>query len=85
MLLVAFPLLGFLASRWLLLAAPATGWPVFYLGLNGGWWGSGTGDGWQAAMWSFTVIGVVTTALAIPIGKAVRQPRVRPRGHSTAH
>lgn len=33
-LIVAFPLLGALSRRWLTVALPAVGWPIFYEGLH---------------------------------------------------
>ena len=69
-LLIAFPLVGLLARRRLAVALPLVGWPLFYFGLNKGWWGYGTGDGWQYAAALLTAIGVVTTACAVGSGRA---------------
>jgi hypothetical protein len=70
-LLVAFPLVGLLAARWLAGFLPRVGWPLYFLGLNQGWWGHGTGDGWQYAATSLTAVGVVTTVLAVAVGRGV--------------
>jgi hypothetical protein len=66
-LLIAFPLVGLLARRWRVMLLPAVGWPLFYVGLDQGWWGSGLGDGWQLAAIVLTAVGLVTTAVAIAL------------------
>jgi hypothetical protein len=77
-LVFAFPLLGGAMRRWLALLLPVIGWPLFYFGLDRGWWGHGTGDGWQYLAVLMTTIGVVTTALAVALSHAVGR---RPRPH----
>jgi hypothetical protein len=71
-LVIAFPVIGVVTRRWLVVALPLVAWPIFYLGLNKGWWLDGTGDGWQPLAWFFTVFGVASTALAVGIGRSVR-------------
>lgn len=73
-LLVAFPLAGLVIRRWPALALPAAGWPLFYVGLNRGWWLDGTGDGWEAVAVAFGAIGVATTTLAVAIGRRLAAP-----------
>lgn len=68
-LLIVFPLIGVVARRWLVVALPLVGWPIFYVGLNRGWWLYGTGDGWEIAARFFTVFGVVSTAFAVWIAR----------------
>ena len=68
-LLTAFPLVGLVTRRWLAVTLPLIGWPIFYAGLNRGWWSDGTGDGWQIVCVSFTVIGVASTALGVLVGR----------------
>lgn len=64
--------------RWLALLLPVIGWPLFYVGLNRGWWGHGTGDGWQYLAVLMTSIGVVMTALAVASSRSIgRRPRPR--------
>jgi hypothetical protein len=75
LLLVVFPLVGVAARRWLALLLPAIGWPLYYVGLDRGWWGSGTGDGWQYLALVFTTVGVVSTAVAVA---AARRVSLRP-------
>ena len=77
-LIVIFPLLGGAMRRWLALLFPVIGWPLFYVGLNRDWWGHGTGDGWQYVALLMTTIGVVTTALALALSRAVGRRRRRP-------
>jgi hypothetical protein len=74
-LLVASPLVGVVTRRWLALLLPAFGWPVFYASLNQGWWGHGTGDGWEYAAVLLTVVGVLSTALAISAARSLRSDR----------
>ena len=76
-LVIAFPLLGGAMRRWLALLFPVIGWPLFYVGLNRDWWGHGTGDGWQYLAVLMTTIGVVTTALAVALSRAIRRRRRR--------
>jgi hypothetical protein len=70
-LLIAFPLIGVITRRWVALLLPAIGWPVFYAGLNRGWWGHGTGDGWEYAAVVLTSFGIVSTALAIGAARSL--------------
>ena len=68
-LLIAFPLIGIVARSWVAVSLPLIGWPLYYLGLNDGWWGSGTGDGWQFVAVGLTLVGVASTAMAVAAGK----------------
>ena len=73
-LLIAFPLLGVLTRRWLTVLLPAFAWPIFYEGLNSGWWFDETGDGWQTIRTSLTIIGVASTALAVLAARRLKAP-----------
>jgi hypothetical protein len=75
-LLILFPLIGFAARSWFALLLPAIGWPLFYGGLNQGWWGNGTGDGWQYAALLVSAVGVLTTGLAVAAARASGRPTV---------
>jgi hypothetical protein len=68
-LLIAFPVVGILARSWATVSLPLIGWPLYYLGLNEGWWGLGTGDGWQFVAVGLTVLGVASTGMAVAAGK----------------
>lgn len=74
-LLIVFPLIGVLARRWLVVAMPLVAWPIFYVGMNRGWWLYGTGDGWQYVARFFTVLGVATTLLAIGVARTLVPPQ----------
>ncbi len=76
-LLIAFPLLGGAMRRWLALLFPVIAWPLFYVGLSRDWWGHGIGDGWQYLAVLMTTIGVVTTALAVALSRAVGRRQCR--------
>jgi hypothetical protein len=65
------PALGALGRRWWLIFVPLLGWPLFYAGLNRGWWGNGTGDGWEHAAVFFTCVGAITTAIAIASARSL--------------
>ena len=70
-LLVAFLLAGAVIRRWTAVALPLTSWPLFYFGLEEGWWGYGLGDGWlDVAVWAL-VVGLVSTALAVGLARRV--------------
>jgi hypothetical protein len=73
-LLIAFPLIGAGTRRWLAVALPLVGWPVFSLGLDNGWWLDGTGDGWQYAAAGATLLGLASTALAVGIARPAKAP-----------
>jgi hypothetical protein len=73
-LLIAFPLLGVLTRRWVTVSLPALAWPIFYEGLNNGWWLDGTGDGWQAIRTALTIVGVASTALAVLAARRLKPP-----------
>jgi hypothetical protein len=73
-LLIAFPLAGAIVRRWYALVLPLVGWPLFYVGLSTGWWGHGLGDGWQYPAAGLLVVGLITTALHVALGR-----RVKPR------
>jgi len=76
-LLIAFPLLGVLTRRWPVVVLPLVGWPIFYAGLNRGWWLYGTGDGWQSVRTYLTVIGVASTAFAVLVARSLKPPSKR--------
>ena len=74
-LVVAFPTIGALTRRWIAVALPLVGWPIYYIGMNRGWWLNGTGDGWELIARSMTAIGLVTTAAAVGIARSIRPIR----------
>jgi len=74
-LLIAFPVAGAILRRWTALTLPLVGWPLFYLGLDQGWWGYGLGDGWQDSAVALTLVGVVTTALLVGLARRFKPRR----------
>jgi hypothetical protein len=70
-LLVVFPAVGIVTRRWLVVVLPLVVWPLFYEGVHRGWYLFGTGDGWQEARASLTVMGVATTALAVFVARSL--------------
>ena len=72
-LLILFPLIGVAARSWSAVSLPIIAWPLFFLGLNLGWWGNGTGDGWQYAALLVSAFGVVSTTLAVAAARARRR------------
>jgi hypothetical protein len=81
-LIIAFPVVGLLAGRWIALALPLVGWPLYFLGLTKGWWGYGVGDGWQYGAVLLTAIGVLTTAVAVALARFVQARAATHAGHS---
>jgi hypothetical protein len=78
-LLVLCPLIGVGARSWLAVFLPTIAWPLFYMGLNQGWWGNGTGDGWQYAALLVTAFGVVSTGLAVAAARARHRAAALPQ------
>lgn len=76
-LLIGFPLVGLVVRRWTAILLPLIGWPLFYVGLNEGWWGYGTGDGWQYVAAVLTAVGVVTTTLAVALSRGIPNWKLR--------
>jgi len=72
MLLITFPVVGLATRSWAALLLPLIGWPLYYIGLNRGWWGYGTGDGWQFIAAGLTVVGIVSTAVAVAASRLLR-------------
>jgi hypothetical protein len=70
-LVIAFLTIGAVTRRWIVVVFPLVGWPIYYLGMNRGWWLHGTGDGWELIARSMTVIGVVTTAAAVAVARRI--------------
>lgn len=63
---------GAIVARWIIIAAAVAVWALYFAGLKQDWWGSGVGDGWEAAL----VIGAGAAALGalvgVLIGRAIR-------------
>ena len=74
-LLIVFPVIAALWRRWVAVALPAVAWPIFYVGLNRGWWLYGTGDGWEYAARFFTVAGITSTAVTVAMARNLKPPQ----------
>jgi hypothetical protein len=66
---------GLLTGRWAAVAVVAAAIPVYYLGLNAGWWGHGVGDGWQYVLVAATLVGALTVAAAIGVRRILARSR----------
>ena len=68
---LAFVVLGVVAGRWAVLALPWLIWPLYFVGLNVGWWGSGVGDGWQYVMAALVLISTVAAASGVLVRRVL--------------
>jgi hypothetical protein len=76
-LLLLFPLIGAITRRWLAVALPLVAWPLFYAGLSRGWWLHELDTEWEIARTVFTIVGVVSTAVAVLVAGLIRPPTKR--------
>lgn len=74
-MLILFPALGTITRSQVALALPLVGWPLFYLGLDRGWWGSGLGDSWEVSAVALLLVGTVTTTLPVALARHLRPRR----------
>lgn len=72
---LAFAPVGLLIGRWWAVGIPLIGVPLFFLGLHQGWWGSGVGETWGAALGLLMVFGVVAAAAGVILRKL--EPRAK--------
>jgi hypothetical protein len=59
--------IGLVTGRWAAVALVAVAIPVYYLGLDAGWWGHGVGDGWGYVMVAATLVGTAAVAAAVGV------------------
>ncbi|MCA1697628.1 MAG: hypothetical protein LC790_01465 [Actinobacteria bacterium] len=71
--LVASAIVGVITRRWLAIALSIAMVGMFYVGLDSGWWGEGTGDGWQYSMAISMALGAAITAIAVGISRVSRR------------
>ena len=68
-LIAACAALGYVVGRPWVVAVAVVAIIAFYVGLNSGWWGNGTGDGWQFAMLLGIAVAAAVTATAVILGR----------------
>lgn len=68
-LIVASAGLGFLTARWWAVAVAVLLILAFYIGLYSGWWGNGTGDGWEYVMIGVAILAAAVTGAAVAAGR----------------
>lgn len=66
-------LAGFAHRRWFVVPLAAAVWPLYYLGLHAGWWGSGVGDGWAWAAALLTFVTAAGATAGVALGRATQQ------------
>ncbi len=64
--------LGYLVARPWVVVVGVVAVIAFYVGLDSGWWGNGTGDGWQFAMLLAVAVAAAVTAAAVVLGRVRR-------------
>jgi len=68
-LLIVFLAVGVLTRRWSAIALPLLAWPIYFAGLDRGWWFYGTGDGWHLGAVLITATSVASTALGVLLAR----------------
>ncbi|MGH9893453.1 MAG: hypothetical protein ACREA0_15985 [bacterium] len=71
-------IIALLVGRWWIGVLPVIGWPLFFLGLNLGWWGYGVGDFWEQAMVLYMSVGVAAVTVGL-LFRGFLLPAVRSR------
>jgi hypothetical protein len=60
---------GYVVARPWVVAVAVGAIIAFYVGLDSGWWGNGTGDGWQLAMLIVMAVAAAVTVAAVVLGR----------------
>ena len=71
-LIAACAALGYVVGRAWVVAVAVVAIIAFYVGLDRGWWGNGTGDGWQLAMLLVITVAAAVTGAAVVLGRILR-------------
>ncbi len=73
-------ILGFLTRRWITVALPLIGHPLYAIGLNQGWWGCcGTGEGPLVFFVALgTVVAMAVTGAAVEAGQRFANRSAKP-------
>jgi hypothetical protein len=72
-LIAACAVVGYVLARLWVVAVAVSAVVVFYIGLDSGWWGNGTGDAWQFAMLVVSVVAAAVTTAAVVLGRRRRR------------
>ena len=64
-----------IVGRWWVVLVPVVLWPLSFVGRVAGWWGSGVGDGWPAALVIGAIVGVCLTLIGIALHRALASTR----------
>ena len=72
--IVGLGAIAFFVGRWWILVLPFAVVPIFSLGLDQGWRGSGVGDGWQYVMVFVLALAVGAVAVGLA-GRALTRRR----------
>lgn len=68
---VAAAIAGAIVGRWIIAAGAVGVWVLYFAGLKQEWWGSGVGDGWEAALLIGAGAAALGSILGILIGRAI--------------
>jgi hypothetical protein len=71
-LIAACAALGYVVGRPWVIAVAVAAIVAYYVGLDSGWWGGGTGDAWQFVMLVAIVVAAAVTAAAVVLGRIRR-------------
>lgn len=63
---------GAIVGRWIVIAPAVAIWALYFAGLKQEWWGSGVGDGWQAALVIGAGAAAIGSVVGVLIGRAIR-------------
>ena len=72
-LIAACAALGYVVARLWVVAVPVVAIIAFYVGLNSGWWGNGTGEAWQLVMLLAVAVAAAVTTAAVILGRVRRR------------
>jgi hypothetical protein len=63
---------GVLVGRWSIVILCAAVFPIYFLGLQKGWWGNGTGDGWQILLVVGTAAAMTGSAAGVRLRRSAK-------------
>jgi hypothetical protein len=68
-LIAACAALGYVIARLWVVAVAVVAIIAFYIGLDSGWWGNGTGETWHFVMLLAVAVAAAVTAAAVVLGR----------------